>query len=65
MGNLITASGFEKSFQYIEHFKHGLIVTVLLAFFTVVFGFICFFPATFVKSQYKIYGVDKKCIEFY
>ena len=40
MGNLITASGFEKSFQYIEHFKHGLIVTVLLAFFTVVFGFI-------------------------
>ena len=40
MGNLITASGFEKTFQYIEHFKHGLIVTVLLAFFTVIFGFI-------------------------
>ena len=40
MGNLITSSGFEKTFQYAEHFKHGLIVTVLLAFFTVVFGFI-------------------------
>lgn len=40
MGNLITESGFQKSFQYIEHFKHGLIVTVLLAFFTVVFGFV-------------------------
>ena len=40
MGNLITASGFEKTFQYAEHFKHGLIVTVLLAFFTVIFGFI-------------------------
>lgn len=40
MGNLITASGFEKAFQYAEHFKHGLIVTVLLAFFTVIFGFV-------------------------
>lgn len=40
MGNLITSSGFEKTLQYAEHFKHGLIVTVLLAFFTVVFGFI-------------------------
>ena len=40
MGNLITASGFEKTFQYAEHFKHGLIVTVLLALFTVIFGFI-------------------------
>ena len=40
MGNLITSSGFEKTFQYAEHFKHGLIVTVLLAFFTVIFGFI-------------------------
>ena len=40
MGNLITSSGFEKTFQYADHFKHGLIVTVLLAFFTVIFGFI-------------------------
>lgn len=40
MGNLITASGFEKAFQYAEHFKQGLIVTVLLALFTVIFGFI-------------------------
>ena len=40
MGNLITSSGFQKTFQYAEHFKHGLIVTVLLAFFTVIFGFI-------------------------
>ena len=40
MGNLITASGFEKAFRYAELFKEGLIVTVLLAFFTVIFGFI-------------------------
>lgn len=40
MGNLITASGFEKAFGYAELFKQGLIVTVLLALFTVIFGFI-------------------------
>ena len=40
MGNLITASGFEKALQYAERFKEGLIVTVLLALFTVIFGFI-------------------------
>lgn len=40
MGNLISASGFEKTFEFIELFKQGLIVTVMLAFFTVVFGFI-------------------------
>ena len=34
MGNLITASGFEKALQYAERFKEGLIVTVLLALFT-------------------------------
>ena len=39
MGNLITASGFKKAFQYAELFKEGLIVTVLLALFTVVIGF--------------------------
>ena len=40
MGNLITSSGFEKAFQYADRFKEGLIVTVLLALFTVIFGFI-------------------------
>ena len=39
MGNLITASGFEKALGYAERFKEGLIVTVLLALFTVIFGF--------------------------
>ena len=40
MGNLITSSGFEKAFKYADRFKEGLIVTVLLALFTVIFGFI-------------------------
>lgn len=40
MGNLITAKGFETAFRYAELFKQGLIVTVLLALFTVVIGFI-------------------------
>lgn len=40
MGNLITVSGFEKTFAFAEMFKQGIVVTVLLALFTVVFGFI-------------------------
>ncbi len=40
MGNLITTKGFEICLRYAELFKQGLIVTVLLAFFTVIFGFI-------------------------
>ncbi len=40
MGNLITSTGFETCFRYAKLFKQGLVVTVLLAFFTVIIGFV-------------------------
>ena len=40
MGNFIKLENFAKIVPYIDLFKQGLIVTVLLAFFTVVIGFV-------------------------
>lgn len=40
MGSFIKLENFAKIVPYIELFEHGLIVTVLLAFFTVVIGFV-------------------------
>lgn len=40
MGDLIKLENFAKIVPYIDLFKQGLIVTVLLAFFTVVIGFV-------------------------
>ena len=64
MGNLITASGFKKAFQYAELFKEGLIVTVLLALFTVVIGFFLGIAlATARMSDFRplrFLGVDKE-----
>lgn len=40
MGNFIKLENFAKIVPFMELFRHGLIVTVLLAFFTVVIGFI-------------------------
>ncbi len=37
---MFTAAGFQKTWEYIELFKQGLICTVSLSFFTVFFGFI-------------------------
>ncbi len=37
---MFTAAGFERTFEYISLFKQGLVCTVALSFFTVVFGFI-------------------------
>ena len=37
---MFTAAGFEKTFEYIDMFKQGLLCTVMLSAFTVVFGFI-------------------------
>ena len=63
MGNLITASGFEKAFRYAEHFKEGLIVTVLLALFTVIFGFIFGILLAVARLSdfrpFRFLGVDK------
>lgn len=63
MGNLITAAGFEKAFKYAELFKQGLIVTVLLALFTVIIGFvlgICLAIARMSDFRpFRFLGVDK------
>ena len=40
MNNLITAEGFAKTFRYIKLIEQGLAVTILLALFTVVIGFV-------------------------
>lgn len=40
MNNFITAEGFAKTFRYIKLIEQGLTVTILLAFFTVVIGFV-------------------------
>ncbi|MBQ3146194.1 MAG: amino acid ABC transporter permease [Oscillospiraceae bacterium] len=40
MNNLITAEGFEKTFNFIKLIQQGLVVTVLLALLTVIIGFI-------------------------
>jgi polar amino acid transport system permease protein len=40
MNNFITAEGFEKTFHYIKLIQEGLAVTVLLALFTVIIGFV-------------------------
>ncbi|MCR4676221.1 MAG: amino acid ABC transporter permease [Sphaerochaetaceae bacterium] len=37
---MLSAAGFEKTFQYIDLFKQGVICTVSLSVLTVVFGFI-------------------------
>ena len=40
MNNFITAEGFEKTFRYVKLIQQGLLVTVLLALFTVLIGFV-------------------------
>lgn len=37
---MFTSAGFEKTFEYIDMFKQGLLCTVMLSAFTVIFGFI-------------------------
>ena len=40
MNNFISAEGFQKTFRYIKLIEQGLTVTVLLALFTVLIGFV-------------------------
>ena len=40
MNRFISVAGFEKTFRYVKLFKQGLLITVLLALFTVVLGFV-------------------------
>ena len=37
---MFTAAGFEKTFEYFDLFKQGLLCTIMLSAFTVIFGFI-------------------------
>ena len=63
MKSLITAEGFEKTFRYLKLFRQGLIVTVMLAAFTVLIGFICgILLATMRMSDFRPFrflGLDK------
>ena len=40
MGSFISSAGFEKTFKYAELFGEGLVITILLALFTVLIGFV-------------------------
>ena len=40
MNNFVTAEGFQKTFLYIKLIEQGLVVTILLAAFTVMIGFV-------------------------
>ena len=63
MGNLITAKGFEICWKYAELFKQGLIVTVLLAFFTVIIGFVLGITLAIIRMSdirpFRFLGVDR------
>ena len=63
MGNLITAKGFEICWKYVELFKQGLVVTVLLAFFTVVIGFVLGITLAIIRMSdirpFRFLSVDK------
>lgn len=63
MGNLITTKGFETCLRYAELFKQGLIVTVLLAFFTVIIGFVLGITLAVIRMSdfrpFRFLGVDK------
>ena len=37
---MFTAAGFERTWEYIDLFKEGLICTVSLSLLTVIFGFV-------------------------
>ncbi len=63
MGNLISVAGFEKAFHYIDLFKQGLIVTVMLALFTVIIGFVLGISLAMARMSdikpFRFLGVDK------
>lgn len=63
MGSFISSEGFELTFKYIKLFEQGIVVTVLLAFFTVVFGFIlgillCVMRLSDIRP-FRILSIDK------
>lgn len=40
MSSFISVAGFEKTFRYVKLFEQGLVITVMLALFTVMIGFV-------------------------
>ena len=63
MGNLVTSKGFETCLRYAELFKQGLIVTVLLALFTVIIGFVLGITLAIIRMSdfhpFRFLSVDK------
>ena len=61
---MFTAAGFEKTFEYIQLFKEGLICTVALSFFTVIFGFIFALVLSTMRLSdvrpFKFLAIDKE-----
>ena len=60
---MLSSEGFQATWQYIDLFINGLICTVSLSFFTVIFGFIlALFLAIMRLSNwrpFKSLGLDK------
>lgn len=63
MENLISSEGFQKAFGYLNLFKEGLLVTVMLALFTVIIGFILGICLALARMSdvrpFRFLGVDK------
>ena len=56
MGNFIKLENFSKLLPYVDMFKEGLIVTVLLAFFTVIIGFVLQIAVTEIPFLVRVFG---------
>ena len=54
---MLSAAGFEKTFQYITLFKQGVICTISLSFFTVLFGFVLALILALLRLS-KIHPLD-------
>ena len=57
MGTFIKLENFSKMVPYVDMFKEGLIVTVLLAFFTVIIGFVLALVLALMRmSNFRPFG---------
>lgn len=63
MGSFISVSGFEKTFKYAELIGEGLVITILLAVFTVVLGFVLGILLAIMRMSdvrpFRALGLDK------
>ena len=63
MGSFISAAGFEKTFKYVDLISEGLVITILLALFTVVLGFVLGILLAIMRMSdvrpFRSLGLDK------